>query len=92
MPQPVDVTGAFFVAAVAAAVETAEGFEPLGDSPRFITLELGIKVLPHCGRTVMCEWLPNGDHLNYGVGPAPDLESFLGAILRLLETEGGKTP
>ena len=51
---------------------------------RYLTLERS--VLPDgILRTVLCEWVPEGQHINYGSGPEPVLEEFRNALPRLLD-------
>jgi hypothetical protein len=83
LPRPRATTEAFFVAAVLLA-DLDQG---LPDSHaavlRYFTLEKGF-VLGGPPRTVLCEWTAEGSHLNYGDGPAPQLQAFTGGLEELL--------
>lgn len=81
LPMPVVTPEAYFVAAAYRSASASHP-EPM---VRFITLERSR--LPEEGRedTFLCEWTRDEAHLNYGKGCKPDIESFVVAILALLE-------
>jgi hypothetical protein len=80
MTEPLGTTEAFFTALVLLvdpAAVTPEERETLPS--RYFTLEKGFS-LDATPRTVFGEWTKDGTHLNYGDGPAPNLDDFLGRI------------
>lgn len=76
LPQPKRMAEAFFVAAV---LEESEDYSEI--KSRYITLELGANE-DGSGRTVLGEW--RGSHFNYGSGPEPTVEAFLGSLQKIL--------
>lgn len=71
LPVPVAAGEAYYTAAV----------RPKGtDRCRYFTLERALNPFAGQWYTVFAEWA-NDHHLNYGEGPAPDLSSFLFAVL-----------
>lgn len=81
LPMPVAAPEAYFVAA---AHRPGSASHPEAMA-RFMTLERSS--LPGEDRvgTFLCEWTRDEAHLNYGRGCKPNVESFVGAILALLE-------
>jgi len=69
-------TKAYFTAAVLVGGQ----LDVPGEGPkarlRYLTLELAASK-SETPRTVLGEWTPDGMHLNYGDGPAPELSAFL---------------
>ncbi len=81
LPMPIAAPEAYFVAA-AYRPRSASHPEPVA---RFMTLERSHLPGEDRGGTFLCEWTRDEAHLNYGKGCAPDVESFVVAILALLE-------
>jgi hypothetical protein len=83
MPQPRATTEAYFVAAVL----LADTEKPLQDKKdltlRYVTLEMGSSLAGNA-RTVLGEWAVDGSHVNYGTGPNPKLEAFVGQLAEVL--------
>ncbi|PIE18820.1 MAG: hypothetical protein CSA65_04085 [Proteobacteria bacterium] len=75
LPRPRAMTEAHQVALVV----------PEQGDPRYFTLELGFDEDDH-QRTVLCEWR-DGAHMNFGDGPAPDIEAFAAAVRAKVEPE-----
>jgi hypothetical protein len=73
MPAPVAVGEAHFVGVVLAELTpgAAVGY-------RYFTLELGDRG-DGSARPVLCEW-KGARHLNFGDGPAPEVEAFVAAL------------
>ncbi|OWK41613.1 hypothetical protein [Fimbriiglobus ruber] len=83
MPRPRAAAEAFFVAAVLMADLERGRPDPQDLTLRYLTLEKGF-VFGGPPRTVLCEWTADGKHLNYGDGPPPELQAFVGAVEALL--------
>jgi hypothetical protein len=83
LPRPRAMAEAFFVAAVLLADPDQDMPDPSGVALRYFTLEKGF-ALDGGSRTVLCEWTAEGSHVNYGDGPAPEVEAFIGAVAGLL--------
>lgn len=75
LPPPQGMTEAYFVALLQ---------KPGESGGRVFTLELGFSLTAESSHTVLCEWTPDGTHLNRGPGPTPDVELFLQTITPLL--------
>ena len=77
MPAPVAVGEAHFVGVVLA--ELTPGADPgAAVGYRYFTLELGDRG-DGSARTVLCEW-KGARHLNFGDGPAPEVDAFVAAL------------
>ena len=68
LPPATEIAEAHLVAAV------------LADGPRYFTLEKGVALPAMTPRTVLCEWRAEGQHVNYGDGPAAEAGAFLAAV------------
>jgi len=89
LPPPQEMPEAYFVAMVVRPGQKKLG-GLLGETPfvsRYITLEYGVAFDDNGGleahRTVLGEWTGE-QHLNYGTGPEPQLESFLTRVEELI--------
>lgn len=84
LPPPQAITEAYFVALVYCTKGIGLCIEQ-GSPTAVITLEYnwvtGDKPI-----TIVGEWMPDGSHRNYGVGPEPTPEAFLAAVRKILET------
>ena len=82
MPPPRAATEAHLVAIVLkpSSGETAANLPEV--QVRYFTLEEGV-AQQSGSRTVLCEWTPEGEHLNYGEGPPPDIDKFLKKITEM---------
>jgi hypothetical protein len=74
LPAAANPTEAHFIA-IAAPVE--------GGRVRYLTLEYAVSPLDETVYTVFGEW-DEQRHVNYGEGPPPDADAFLGAVARRL--------
>jgi hypothetical protein len=79
LPEPKEMAEAFMVALVV-LIDTSSEDPPETDTipARFFTLEKGFS-LANEPRTVLAEWDTQG-HMNYGDGPEPTVEAFVGAL------------
>ncbi|HZP59492.1 MAG TPA: hypothetical protein VFB27_04135 [Opitutaceae bacterium] len=77
-PQPKDMTECYFAAVL-----------KNGEQYRYVTLELTEDLLNDGTKTCLCEWSPEGDHLNFGPRKFADEANF---IAELKERAGDKSP
>ncbi|MDK2124067.1 hypothetical protein [Parachitinimonas caeni] len=82
LPQPRATAEAHFVGIVL-DVPLSEASPPEKVGFRYFVLECGTH-LDGTERTVLCEWTADGDHRNYGDGPAITVQDFVAAIEKRL--------
>jgi hypothetical protein len=92
MPEPRSMTQCYFVAVLVGLDERTDNGGDPSPSVRYVTLEKGFEMSAE-SRTVLCEWTSEGTHLNYGDGPAPNLEAFVEELSKESITRGpGEAP
>lgn len=79
MPAPLNVTEAYFAAAVLLADLSPGAPDATANDLRFFTMEKGYSIAGG-DRTVFCEWTADGQHLNFGDGPPATVQDFVRAI------------
>lgn len=84
MPPPRVSPEAYLVAIVFRDGEPHEYGQP-SPGTRYLTLELTVGL----DRPMLCEWTRDGTHANYGLGPLPDVESFVGEVFARLRGGAG---
>jgi len=80
MPPPREMTEAHFVGAFS---RFADADNPSLDDLawfRLFTLEHSIDPTTNAQLTMLCEWTPDGTHLNHGAGPPPVEQAFVEAV------------
>jgi len=90
-PSPQRATEVYFVGAVLKLMdhETVQASEiPEVD---FYTLERGVNLGGET-QTVLGGWNPQGDHANFGEGPAPEIQAFHQAICARYPVEASSPP
>jgi hypothetical protein len=85
LPRPLAPAEAYMVALIRDPPRKKFLFTVRRESFRYVTLELGIDIMSGGGRTVLCEWLPDGSRANHGDGPEPTREAFVQALAALGE-------
>jgi hypothetical protein len=84
MPEPTGLGEAYF-AAIVLKIELGTDEAPEKPEILYFTLEKGVH-LDQSERTVVCGWTADDSHLNYGDGPSPEIDGFIEAIEKLLES------
>jgi hypothetical protein len=82
MPPPTNIGEAHFVAAVLKEDIQADSLPEPADV-RYLTLEKGWN-LDGTERTVLCAWMRDHMHVNYGDGPPATQEDFIAAVEEMI--------
>lgn len=83
LPTPQRSPEAWFVALATRVPDGGSTVDDIGEV-RVMTLEESHDFVADARCTMMCEWLPNGDHRNHGAGPEVAAAAFAEAVSNIL--------
>lgn len=84
MPEPADIGEAFFAAIISRFENPQEPDIEHLKWTRLFTLELGVHPVTEMPCPMLCEWTPDGEHINLGEGSSLDERDFVELTLDVL--------